>query len=121
MDFLSQLIEEKCSEKLWTPVKSSKSGLAFSHLMLADDVILFAKANKVNCSTIREVLDFFCGKSSQLVSEAKRRVFFSPNINSDTRESLCDILGFQSIPSLGKYLGIPIKHQGASDQDFNFF
>ena len=55
MDFLSQLIEEKCSEKLWTPVNSSKSGLAFSHLMLADDVILFAKANKVNCSTIREV------------------------------------------------------------------
>ena len=45
MDFLSQLIEEKCSEKLWTPVKSSKSGPAFSYLMFVDDVVLFAKAN----------------------------------------------------------------------------
>ena len=47
-------------------------------------------------------------------------MFFSPNVDNDNRESLCDILGFQSTPSLGKYLGIPIKHQGASSQDFNF-
>ena len=74
----------------------------------------------MNCSTIRDVLDLFCGKSGQSVSEAKTRVFFSPNVDNDTRESLYDILGFQSTPSLGKYLGIPIKHQGASSQDFNF-
>ena len=47
-------------------------------------------------------------------------MFFFPNVDNDTRESLYDILGFQSTPSLGKYLGIPIKHQGASSQDFNF-
>ena len=120
MDFLSQLIEEKCSDKLWTPVKSSKSGPAFSHLMFADDVVFFAKANQVNCSAIRDVLDFFCGKSGQSVSKAKTRVFFSPNVDSDTRESLYDILRFQSTPSLGKYLGISIKHQRASSQDLNF-
>ena len=35
-------------------------------------------------------------------------------------ESFCDILGFASTPSLGKYLGIPIKHPRSSSQDFNF-
>ena len=36
------------------------------------------------------------------------------------REALSDILGFQSTPNLGKYLGFPIKHHDASNQDFNF-
>ena len=36
------------------------------------------------------------------------------------REALSDILGFQSTPKLGKYLGFPIKHSGAPNQDFNF-
>ena len=62
----------------------------------------------------------FCSLSSQLVSEAKPRVFFSPNVDRDTRESLSDILGFQSTRSLGKYLGIPIRHPGSSSHDFDF-
>ena len=35
-------------------------------------------------------------------------------------EALSDILGFQSTTNLGKYLGFPIHHRGASNQDFNF-
>ena len=54
------------------------------------------------------------------MSEAKSRVYFSPNIDRDTRESLCDILGFASTPFLGKYLGFPLKQPGFSLQDYNF-
>ena len=82
--------------------------------------MFFARADYVNYSAIRDVLDDFCSISGQTVSEAKSRVYFSPNVNRDTRESLCDILGFASIPNLGKYLGIPIKHPGSSSQDYNF-
>ena len=120
MDFLGQLIEEECSKKRWNPVRASKSGLAFSHLFFADVLVLFAKANQANCLVIREVLNEFCSKSGQSVSGAKSRVYFSPNVGRDDRESLRDILGFQSTPNLGKYLGIPLKHPGASANDFNF-
>ena len=58
--------------------------------------------------------------SGQSVSITKSRVYFSPNVDRDTRESLCDILRFASTKSLGKYLGFPIKHPGSSSQDFNF-
>lgn len=34
--------------------------------------------------------------------------------------ALCDILGFQATPNLGRYLGFPMKQRGASNQDFNF-
>ena len=82
--------------------------------------MFFARADYVNYSAIKDVLDNFYSVCGQTVSEAKSRVYFSPNVNRDTRESLCDILGFASIPNLGKYLGIPIKHPGSSSQDYNF-
>lgn len=56
--------------------------------MFADDVVLFAKVDHVNCLTIRDVLDEFCSRSGQTISEAKSRVFFSPNVDRDLRESL---------------------------------
>ena len=74
----------------------------------------------MNCSANKDVLDEFCEISGQSVSEAKSRVYFSPNADRDTKESLYDILGFASIPSLGKYLGFPLKHPGSSSQDYNF-
>ena len=120
MDYLGQLIEEKCSVNLWQLVKASQSGLAFSHLFFANDLMLFAKVDGVNYSAIRDVLDLFCSFSGQTVSESKSRVYFSPNVDRDTRESLCDILGFASTPFLGKYLGFPLKQPGSSSQDFNF-
>ena len=44
------------------------------------------------------------------MSAGKFCVFFSFNIPQETREELCNILEFQSTPSLGKYLGFLIKH-----------
>lgn len=100
-------------------MKSARGGLAFSHLFYVDDLVLFAKVDLANCLTIREVLDDFCGKSSQTISEAKSRVYFSPNVDGDLRDSLCNTLGFQSTPNLGRYLRIPVTHPGPSSHDFN--
>ena len=54
------------------------------------------------------------------MSDAKSRIYFSPNVDRDTRESLCDILGFASTPYLGKYLGFPLKQPSSSSHDYNF-
>ena len=81
--------------------------------------MLFAKADCKNCVAIREVLDSFCCMSGQKVSQDKSRVFFSPNVPPDARIEMCETLGFWSTPSLGKYLGFPIKHL-ALPQDFGY-
>lgn len=100
--------------------QASQGGIAFSHLMFADNIMLFAKADQISCSTIREVLDEFCSKTGQTISVAKSQVYFSPNIDREARESFCDMLGFASTSNIGKYLGIPIKHPSSSSLDFNF-
>ena len=120
MDFLGQLIEKKCSAKLWRPIKVSQRGPSVSHLMFANDLVLFSKVDNVNCCAIRDVLDEFCKISGQTVSEAKTRVFFSPNVDLDDREAFCDILGFASTSYLGKYLGIPIRQLGMFSREYNF-
>ena len=45
MEVLGALIENKCHEKLWTPVKSSQGGLAFLHLFFTNDLMNFAKVD----------------------------------------------------------------------------
>lgn len=54
------------------------------------------------------------------MSEAKSRVFFSPNVDPDKREALTNMLGFNSTTNLGKYLGFPIKHPGRQRHNFDF-
>ena len=112
MEFLGQLIDKKCSEKLWNLVRASKSGPSFTYLFFADDLVLFAKANQAKCIAIKEVIDIFCEKSGQSVSQSKSRVFFSLNVDIESREEMCSLLRFRSTSSIGKYLGIPIKHWG---------
>ena len=38
MEFLSQLIQEKCEAKVWCPVKASRSGPSFSHLFFVFEI-----------------------------------------------------------------------------------
>ena len=102
------------------PVKVSQSGPTFSYLLFADDLVFFAKADLNNCLAIKDVLDMFCSLSGRLVSEAKSNVFFSPNVDRETRKSLSDVLGFTSTPNIGKYLEIPMRVLGASSHDYNF-
>lgn len=119
IEVLGALIIEKCDATLWDPIKAWWGGLAFSHLFFANDLVLFAKADRKNFLAVREVLDSFCSLLGQKVSNAKSRVFFSPNVSPDIRENFCEILVFRSTPTLGKYLGFPVKHSGTR-QDFRF-
>ena len=119
MEVLGALITEKCDAKLWDLLKASRGGMAFSHLFFADDLVLFAKADRKNCLVERDVLDSFFSLLGQKVSIAKSKVFFSSNVSTETKVDLCEILEFRSTPTLGKYLGFPIKHSSMS-QDFGF-
>lgn len=59
MEVLGVLISKKCETKLWDPVKVAPSGIAFSHLFFADDLVLFTKVDQKNCVAIRDVLKTF--------------------------------------------------------------
>lgn len=71
MEYLGFLINESYRKKKWTPLKASKQNLGISHLFFADDLMLFAKANKAGAESIKKVLSQFCKEFGQVVSVEK--------------------------------------------------
>ncbi|KAK9988334.1 hypothetical protein SO802_028573 [Lithocarpus litseifolius] len=68
----------------------------------------------------QELIHTISRKKGQKINFAKSKVFFSPNVNREQRADFCETLGFNSTPKLGSYLGFPLRHAGASNQDLNF-
>ena len=87
---------------------------------MADDLILFAKVNKEICEAISDVLLTFCSESEHKVSSDKSRIYFSPNVALELKESVCENLGMLETKNFGKYLGFSLRHRGASRKQFNF-
>ena len=50
----------------------------------------------------------------------KSRIYFSANVSNSVKEEVCEILGIQATQNIGKYLGFPIVHRGASTRQYNF-
>ncbi|CAL2272793.1 unnamed protein product [Prunus armeniaca] len=88
---------------------------AFSHLIfkscsngsLNDDTLFFLKAPTANCRRLDILPKWYCIASGQLINLDKSNIFFSPNVPSELRIEICDVLNIQPAVNLGKYLGLP--------------
>lgn len=69
---------------------------------------------------IKDVLEKFCEEPGQMESYKKSHVYFSPNVPANLKEKVCENMGIQDTSNLGKYLGFPLRHKGASRGQFNF-
>lgn len=119
MEHLGHLIEQKCNEGAWKPLKASRENIGISHLFL-DDLLLFAKIDEEACEIISEILRNFYNESGQKVSLEKFKIYFSPNVKAEVRDEVCERLGIRATSMIGKYLGFPIKHRGAARNQLNF-
>lgn len=115
MERLAQWITAQHQSGRWRPIKASCSGPAFTHLIFADDVLLFAEAVEDQILLIKQGLQLFCQTSSQSVSFSKSHVFFSPNVAMERKYSLSQLLGIPLTEDLGIYLGCPLLHKGKSN------
>ena len=120
MEYLGHLIDKKCMEGVWIPLKASRDNIIISHLFFADDLILFAKVDKESCEAISEVLDEFCDELGQKVSMEKSRIYFSPNVQAEIRSEIYSRLGIQATTNIGNYLVFPINHKGVPRNRLNF-
>ncbi|CAL2262251.1 unnamed protein product [Prunus armeniaca] len=82
-------------------------GHLLSHLLFADDTLLFLKANVHNCHNITRILHDFYHASGQQVSLEKSSVYFSSNTSDLIPSSLSGILHMPIVTDPGKYLGLP--------------
>jgi hypothetical protein len=120
MDKLSHLITHSVTEGEWQGIKMGRSGPTISHLMFADDLLLFGKANTAQMQCVKHILKQFCDLSGQKVNIEKSSIMFSKNVNHEVREELVCMSGFRGATNLGKYLGVPLNGIAPKRVDFQY-
>ena len=56
-------------------VRVCRNAPSVSHLLFTDDSLILMRADLVNATSLRQVLDEYCASSGQLVSEGKSNIF----------------------------------------------
>ena len=106
-DAFSSMIQRKVQDKQIHGAKASRSGPEISHLLFADDSLLFTRAIRQECIVIVDILNQYELASGQKINYEKSEVSFSRGVSVDQREELVGILKMRQVEKHEKYLGIP--------------
>ncbi|KAA3482534.1 LINE-1 reverse transcriptase isogeny [Gossypium australe] len=104
---LSSLMRLVQREDNFRGVKASRRGPQISHLLFADDCILFGEATERGAGLLKRVLREYRKCSGQQVNFDKSTVFFSSNTRAEEKGLVARILGVRSTNDPERYLGLP--------------
>ncbi|KAA3462680.1 reverse transcriptase [Gossypium australe] len=104
---LSSLIRAARREGLIRGAKASRSGPEISHLLFADDCILFGEASSRGAEILKNILQVYESCSGQCMNFTKSTVFYSPNTTEVNKEDVAKLLGVRTATNLERYLGLP--------------
>lgn len=79
METLSRKIEAAVDRGLWKPFSLKGNKVSISHLMFADDLLLFGVADTGTISVVKDVLLDFSSKSRLVANPDKCTLCFSRN------------------------------------------
>uniref|UniRef100_A0A2N9IGZ4 Reverse transcriptase domain-containing protein n=1 Tax=Fagus sylvatica TaxID=28930 RepID=A0A2N9IGZ4_FAGSY len=119
-EVLSRLIDREFSYGNIKGVKMNMAGPAFTHVMYADDIMVFAKANSREVIVLNECLDKYCAWSGQLINRSKSGIIFSKMVCCAKRRELKALLAMKKIQPNAKYLGSPLFSSTSRIKDFKF-
>lgn len=119
-EVLSRLIDREFLHGNVKGVKMNVAGPAFTHVMYADDIMVFAKANCREVKILDECLEKYCIWSGQLINRTKSGLIFSKLVCCARRRELKSMLAMKKIQPNVKYLGSPLFSSSSRIKDFKF-
>lgn len=88
-------------------VKASRRGPAISHLLFADDSIMFGQATIRGARILKDILKEYDQCSGQCVNFSKSTIFYRSNTMKREKTKVSTVLGVRCFTNLEKYLGLP--------------
>ena len=101
------LLKNALQQRLLHGVSISCNGPHITHLLFADNSLLFCKASSFECHIIKEILQIFEVASGQKINCEKSSIFFNTNTPSSTRDEIKMLLNTTSTEPFEKYVGLP--------------
>ncbi|XP_057786281.1 uncharacterized protein LOC131003750 [Salvia miltiorrhiza] len=113
-DVLSRIFLDAGNRGLIAGMRFSRSLSFPSHLLYADDVLLFCQATKRNCIMIDSIIQLYSTVSGQYCNKNKSTLYFGKGVSPGRRSRLQRILDFNIGSMPFTYLGVPIFSGRAS-------
>ncbi|XP_031111845.1 uncharacterized protein LOC116015819 [Ipomoea triloba] len=88
-------------------IRVARGAPSVSHLLFADDSLLFFKACEREVQVVKNSLDVYCAASGQTINYNKSNITFSANTPDAIKAHIATSLGVCLATDLGKYLGLP--------------
>ncbi|CAJ2652835.1 unnamed protein product [Trifolium pratense] len=107
-DVLSGLMKRKAVTGGIHGIKIARQAPKISHLLFADDSLLFARASSTEADVILSVLAEYQQASGQVVNLDKSEVSFSQNVRNEEKEMIRNRMGVKTVDNHSKYLGLPV-------------
>ena len=119
-EVLSRLIERSFASGAIHGVKMNTNGPAFTHVMYADDLMLFAKATTREVQVLDECLEKYCEWFVQLINREKSSLIFSKLVVRERKRAIKLELNMKAISSAATYLSAPLFTSRSRTKDFKF-
>ncbi|KAA3482032.1 reverse transcriptase [Gossypium australe] len=105
---LSALMRTAKKNGLIRGAKASRKGPEISHLLFADDCMMFGEATEKGTRVLKNLLSIYERCSGHCVNFGKSTNFYSTNTIEESKAEVGRLLRVRSLSSLEKYLGLPI-------------
>ena len=80
-----------------------RNGPKLTHLLFADDSLIFCRATENECQTLLKILAKYERAFGQQINRAKTTLFFSKSTNADIQDRIKDMLGVTVVQQYEKY------------------
>ncbi|XP_030496751.2 uncharacterized protein LOC115712590 [Cannabis sativa] len=114
---LLRLLLSKENQGLLKGFKLGRNGTPITHLMFADDIILFGEASVREARTLLDCLNSYCQCSGQSISFPKSSVFFSRGVSGRKAQAIAQTLGMKRMNRKASYLGLPLFRSTKRSED----
>ncbi|KAL2924062.1 hypothetical protein RDABS01_015553, partial [Bienertia sinuspersici] len=108
MEALTRLINDECDAGNWVPISIGRGKVKLSHLLFADDLVLFGDTSDSTLDAVIKVLNIFHSQAGQKVNNSKSKLYFSKNTPLSVKDDFTQALEVDESSDLGTYLGYPL-------------